>query len=96
MKMKLKNINSIHGWHHLLSIVNCQLFVVIALFAFPLSMSAQDDEEAEAQVNTVVTLKQKQAVVIDPLILEAMPQDLRIPTVEAAEIAEEENGREAA
>ena len=59
MKMKLKNINSIHGWHHLLSIVNCQLFVVIALFAFPLSMSAQDDEEAEAQVNTVVTLKQK-------------------------------------
>ena len=65
--MKLKNINSIHGWHHLLSIVNCQLFVVIALFTFPLSLSAQDEEETE-QVNTVVTLKEKKkAYVTKPL-----------------------------
>ena len=38
----------------------------------------------------------KQAVVIDPLILEAMPQDLRVPKEPAPEIVDEEFGREAA
>ena len=35
-------------------------------------------------------------VVIDPLILEAMPQDLRVPKEAEPEIADEELGREAA